>query len=360
MEKPGVRERPPAGFELSDYDYALAQELIAQRPAHRRDSSRLLVVDRRTGFLASHTFREIASFLSKGDLVVVNDTRVIPARLMGKRRTGGRVEVFLLRPWTNGCVSGRPRRYQALIKPLGRLRINEEIYFKGGFSCRILDAKNKIVEFGARRSGRVMEKVGLIPLPPYIRREPDASDRRRYQTVFAKHAGAVAAPTAGLHFTKNLLKKITKRGVRVASLTLHVNYGTFAPVRCLDIRAHKVEEEYYHIPAATVALIRQAKREKKRVFAVGTTVTRALETCADDILSSKSRGDLSGGSRLFIYPPFGFKVVDALITNFHLPRTSLLMLVAAFGGRDLVLEAYREAVRQRYRFYSYGDAMLIT
>ncbi|PIZ84942.1 MAG: tRNA preQ1(34) S-adenosylmethionine ribosyltransferase-isomerase QueA [Candidatus Omnitrophica bacterium CG_4_10_14_0_2_um_filter_44_9] len=341
-------------FQLSDFDYVLPSGLIAQYPAYRRGSSRLFVINRPTRRFEHHRFFDIVNFLSKGDLLVLNDTKVLRARLLGRRHSGGKVEVLLLAPQDKSY-----RRYRALIKPLSRLRKDEELLFDKGFSCRLTDPKEKIVEFQDARGPEVMEKIGLLPLPPYIERSPTLLDRRRYQTVFAKNEGAVAAPTAGLHFSKGLLVRLKEKGVEAAALTLHVNYATFSPVRSQDIRGHHMMPEYYEIPGETVARVRQAKKNRKRVVAVGTTVCKALEGRASDILADGGAFDLRGESRLFIYPTFSFKVVDSLITNFHLPRTSLLMLVSAFAGGDLISEAYREAVLKKYRFYSYGDVMLI-
>jgi len=340
-------------FKLSDFDYSLPQGLIAQAPSPRREHARLLVFDRSRNSLEHRRFCDIIAFLKKGDLLVLNDTRVIPARLLGRRLTGGRVELLLLRPASK-------KRYFALIKPLGRLKDGEEIFLDKGFSCRLLCAKDRIVAFDGADARRVMKKAGLLPLPPYIRRSPSVADDRRYQTVFAKKEGAVAAPTAGLHFTKRLLAAIRKKGVRLAYLTLHVNYATFSSVRSEDIRQHRLEPEYFEIPAGTAELLLRTKREGGRVFAVGTTVCKALEDSTSALLDNgKTSGRISRWSDFFIYPPFSFRVVDALVTNFHLPRTTLLMLVSAFAGRESIFAAYEEAVRERYRFYSYGDAMLI-
>lgn len=339
--------------KLSDFDYHLPGHLIAQRPVPgRRDRSSLLVVDRKTKTLRHHKFCDIISFLEPQDLLVLNDTKVLKARLWGRRKTGGRVEILLLRP------AGQ-EIYQALIRPLGRLKDGEEIFLDKGFSCRLLDAKNKLVGFDPPGAREVMERAGVLPLPPYIRRQPGRMDHRRYQTVFAASEGAVAAPTAGLHFTASLLSSIRKTGVSTAFLTLHVNYATFSPVRADDIRDHRMEPESFSLSSETVEEIRSAKKRGGRVFAVGTTVCKALETSASDILRDAPAAAIEGASSLFIHPPYRFKIADALITNFHLPRTTLLMLVSAFAGRGLIFEAYEEAVKKEYRFYSYGDAMLI-
>lgn len=337
---------------LSDYDYQLPEGLIAQEPTPRRDGSRLFVLSRQDRALQHARFFELVDFLEEGDLLVLNDTKVIPARLVGRRRSGGRVEILLLERLDG--VS-----YRALIKPLARLKPGEEIDV-GGHSCKLRDPKEKIVEFAEALSAGVLKKIGSLPLPPYIRRPPAPSDARRYQTVFARQPGAIAAPTAGLHFTKRLLARLTAKGVRVSTLTLHVNYATFAPVRSDDIRKHVVGAEDFDIPAVTVEAVREAKKKGRRVVAVGTTVVKALEESAAVLLGDEPARRISGESRLFIYPPFFFKIVDALVTNFHLPRTTLLMLVSAFAGYDFILQAYTEAVGQKYRFYSYGDAMLIS
>lgn len=338
-------------MRLSDYDYYLPEGLIAQKPAPKRDGSRLFVLSRRGRDQRHVRFFELVDFLEEGDLLVLNDTKVIPARLVGRRRSGGRVEILLLERLDE--VS-----YRALIKPLARIRRGEEIFLVG-HSCRLRDPKEKIVEFAEALSAGTLKKIGSLPLPPYIRRPASAADARRYQTVFAREEGAIAAPTAGLHFTKGLLARLSARGVRISALTLHVNYATFAPVRSDDISKHVLSAEDFEIPAATIQVVRETKKRGGRIVAVGTTVVKALEESADLLLGDEPARRISGQSRLFIYPPFSFKVVDALVTNFHLPRTTLLMLVSAFAGRDFMLQAYREAVGQKYRFYSYGDAMLI-
>ena len=343
-------------YKLSDFDYFLPKENIAQVPALRRDLSRLLVADRKEHSFKHRRFSDIVDYFKKGDLLVLNDTKVIPARLLGHRRTGGKVEVLLLELAVNS--KERPC-YRALIKPLSRLKNNETIFLEKGFSCRLADAKNKMITFDDQDALKIMRCIGRLPLPPYISRLPNASDRRRYQTIFAKEEGAVAAPTAGLHFTKRLLGELKKKGVGIAPLTLHVNYATFSPVRSEDIRKHRMHPERFSIPRRTVEVIRQTRKEGGRVFAVGTTVCKALEDSASFLGGLKESGPIHKESQLFIHPPFSFKVVDALITNFHLPRTSLLMLVAAFAGREFILKGYETALQAGYRFYSYGDAMLI-
>lgn len=344
-------------LRLSEFDYALPLELIAQKPCDRRDRSRLLVLDRATGGVRHQIFRDILQFLAPGDLLVLNDTRVVAARLMGRRKSGGKVEVFLLGRAPSG--ERGVDYFRALIRPLGRLNSGETIFFEKGFSCFLVDPKEKLVAFRGCSGEDVMKAVGQIPLPPYIRRSPTALDKRRYQTVFAKSDGAVASPTAGLHFTQPLLERLKKKGVRVALLTLHVNYATFATVQTEDVRRHRMTAEAFEVPAATSEAVRRAKRSGNRVVAVGTTACKALEDAAAEILGAGPVRRVARESRLFIYPSYSFKVADALITNFHLPRTTLVMLVAAFAGRDRLMKAYQEAVAMRYRFYSYGDAMFI-
>jgi S-adenosylmethionine:tRNA ribosyltransferase-isomerase len=347
-------------YSLGDYDYELPCELIAQKPIGRRDHSRLLRLERSTGQVSHHRFDEIAGFLSAGDVLVVNDTAVVKARLLGRKESGGRVEVFLL-DYAGGSRPSDPRRFscECLVKsskpakPGTRFFFGEdltgEVIAAGAGSCR--------VEFSSKGDFEAaLDRWGHVPLPPYIRRADEPRDRNAYQTVYAAVKGAVAAPTAGLHFTSELIRRLQDRQVAVVPITLHVGYGTFAPVRTEDIRDHRMHAERFTIPAATAEAAAAARATGKRVVAVGTTVVRTLEFAAD------AQGRLAAGSGscdLFIYPGFCFKGVDALITNFHLPKSTLLMLASAFAGRANVLNAYREAVRERYRFYSYGDAMLI-
>ncbi len=346
-------------LKLSDFDYELPQELIAQRPALRRSGSRLMVVRRSDNSIQHKRFCDIISYLKKGDLLVVNDTKVLPARVLGRRQSGGRVEILLLHRRPDLETNGHRWRYQALIKPLGRLKDAEEIILDRGIRCRLVSGRDKIVSFD-QDPDDIMRRIGEIPLPPYIRRPADASDRRRYQTIFARREGAVAAPTAGLHFTRALLARLKEKKVGWASVTLHVGPGTFVPVREEEVSRHRAAPEYFLISPAAAGAIRRAKERGGRIVAVGTTVCKALEDSATQILGGDPvRRPIAKWSDLFIYPSFTFRVIDALVTNFHLPRTSLLMLVSAFAGADLIREAYRRAVNERYRFYSYGDAMVI-
>jgi S-adenosylmethionine:tRNA ribosyltransferase-isomerase len=347
-------------YSLADYDYELPPELIAQEPAERRDHSRLLTLDRATGAVAHQRFDALARFLSPGDVLVVNDTAVVKARLLGRKESGGRVEVFLL-DYAGGRRQSDPGRFtcECLVRSSKPARVGTRLFFEPGLSATIIGAGDGTwqVEFsGDGDFDAVLERVGHVPLPPYIRRRDAPADRSAYQTVYAAERGAVAAPTAGLHFTPELIDELKARGVVMATITLHVGYGTFAPVRTEDIRVHRMHAERFAIPAATADAVHAAREQGHRVIAVGTTTVRTLEAAAD------ARGSVASGGgwcELFIYPGFRFRAVDAMITNFHLPKSTLLMLVSAFAGRERVLNAYREAVAARYRFYSYGDAMLI-
>lgn len=338
------------------YDYDLPPELVAQRPAERRADSRLLVLDRGSGATTHARFREIGSFLWAGDCLVLNDTRVFPARLLGRLPTGGRVELLLLRPLGEGdweCLA----RPTSKLRPGRVLRFGEEPWIEA-------EVRERLPEPGQLRVRltspcpliEALDAVGHIPLPPYIQRPDDALDRGRYQTVYAEHEGSVAAPTAGLHFEDELLADLASSGVRVARVTLHVGLGTFRPISAERVEDHTMHEEHYHIPEASARLIAETRAAGGRVVAVGTTVVRTLETAARE--DGRLRAG-EGDTRLFIRPGFEFQAVDALVTNFHLPRSSLLVLVSAFAGREHVLAAYREAVAERYRFFSYGDAMLL-
>jgi S-adenosylmethionine:tRNA ribosyltransferase-isomerase len=342
-------------FQLSDYDYELDEGRIAQIPAAQRDHSRLMVLERETGKYRHRRFYEISEFLAPGDLLVFNDTKVFPARLIGSKETGGRVEVFLLRDLGEN-------RWEVLIR--GRVSEGAVILLEEegrGTVEETLDDGKRVVRFTI--SGGLwayLERNGRVPLPPYIRRNGNERlsdlDRQRYQTVYSKRPGAVASPTAGLHFTEELLATLRDQGVHTAFLTLHVGYGTFKPVQSGDIRAHRMDREWYSIEEQTAAQVNKTLREGKRVIAVGTTTTRALESAEDD------SGTVPAGAsstNLFITPGRSFRVIGGLITNFHLPRSTLLMLVAAFAGKDRIDRAYREAIERGYRFYSYGDAMMI-
>ena len=364
-----MNSRIPQPYDISSYDYDLPEEMIAQSPAGKRDRSRLLVVDCRTKQMGDHLFCDITDFLEPGDLLVANNTKVFPARLLGRKETGGKVELLILEyPSTITKTDGHAENglREALVtgliksskrpKPQGRLIFSpeleglvEEIYPDGKVMVRLLFSGNL---------EDVLEKFGRTPLPPYIRREAEERpiDRDRYQTVFARETGAVAAPTAGLHLTEELLGKLREKEVGFCTVTLHVGYGTFAPVRVQDIREHRIHSEFLTVPAETARLINKTREEGHRIFAVGTTTVRALEFAADDSGQVRQR---RGWCDLYIYPGYRFKVVKNLITNFHLPRSSLLFMVSGLAGREWLLDCYRHAVKSGYRFFSYGDAMLI-
>jgi S-adenosylmethionine:tRNA ribosyltransferase-isomerase len=328
-------------LKLAEFDYPLPKELIAQYPLKKREEARLLIVDRKTGSISHGIFKDIHGFFKKNDLLVLNDTKVLHCRLMGKKVTGGRVEILLTHR-INGTT------FSCLVQP-SRTKVGEKIIFASGAITGSLSSRGQI-SF-KQPDADTIYNFGVVPLPPYIRRPPEDLDTIFYQTVYAKNEGALASPTAGLHFTQESLKQINSAGVNLAYVTLHVGLGTFRPVRCENIIEHKMEAEYFLVPDETIAKLNQVKVDKGRILAVGTTSLRALETYAT--------GRKEGNTDLFVYPGYKFALVDCLLTNFHLPMTTLLMLVCAFGGKELMLKAYQEAVDKKYRFYSYGDAMLI-
>ncbi len=353
-------------LEVADFDYHLPPDRIAQEPLPRRGDSRLMVLDRRSGRIEHRRFTELPGLMSAGDLLVLNDTRVIPARLRGRRAapgTGGRVEALLVERIETG-----PGRQTWLAMWKGVRREGDPVDFGSGLRGKVgREGEDGMVrldlwtETGTGEIGPAIESAGVMPVPPYIHREPgdphEKTDHERYQTVYATHPGAVAAPTAGLHFTPELLDKTRARGVTVETLTLHVGPGTFQPVRVSRVTEHRLQPERYEIPDRVARAVSDTRRRCGRVVAVGTTVTRALESRAGAGPGTVAPGE--GRCDLFIYPGYSFRVVDALVTNFHLPRSTLLMLVCAFAGRERALAAYARAVEQRYRFYSYGDAMFI-
>ena len=334
-------------MKLSDFGYILPQELIAQRPLLRRDQARLLIVDRKTQKISHDIFANVGDYLPKESLIILNDSKVIPARLFGRReKTAGEVEIFLLKKIDE-------HQYQTLLRPLKRLKTGEKIILNGSeLYAQIEDIPNRLVSFSVKNIESYLDKIGHMPLPLYIKRMDEPLDQTFYQTVYAKKDGSVAAPTAGLHFTKKLLAQFKKERHSIGYVTLHVNYATFKPVKEEDITRHKMHTEDYEISDKTLAQIKQAKENGQKIVAVGTTSCRVLETLANT-------GQLQGTTNLFIYPRYSFKMVDALITNFHFPFSTLLMLVYAFGGQNLVKKAYAEAMAKKYRFFSYGDAMVI-
>ena len=338
---------------LSDFDYNLPKELIAQYPADKRDASRMMVIDRKTGKISHEKFIDFPSYIKKGDIVVLNDTKVTNVRLIGRRRTGGRTEIFL-------TEKVEDNKFKALLKPSSRIREGDEVIFDDSkLKAWIITKKeaNNIVEFRCHGGnvGEELTRIGSVPLPPYVKRSAEPLDKDRYQTVYAKREGATAAPTAGLHFTEKTLDEITLKGTKLAYMTLHVNYGTFAPVKTEDITKHKMHSEEFELSKSAADDINNVKKNGGKIFAVGTTAVRVLEMCA----VGGNVEARSGKTDIFIYPPYEFKMVDVLLTNFHFPKSTLLMLVNAFAGRELMLKAYDEAIRERYRFFSYGDCMLI-
>jgi len=337
-----------------DFHFTLPQELIATEPPAARDSARLMTIDRSSGIVSETTVSSLPELLRPSDLLILNDTKVIPARLHGYKSTGGKVEIFLVR-----CLAGEGELWEALLRSSKSLLPGAVVTLPDGVSATVVSLgqeETRIISFaGTDDFFAWLDRNGAVPLPPYIKREPDERDRGRYQTVFAKERGAVAAPTAGLHFTESLLDKIKSKGVEVAAITLHVGLGTFMPVRTEDLREHRMHSERYSISPETVAAVERCRAAGGRVIAVGTTVARTLEYAAVGNIPQAGEGEAD----IFIYPGYEFKVVDALITNFHLPESTLLMLVCAFAGRERILDAYRRAVESGFRFYSYGDAMFI-
>lgn len=343
----------PDLYKTQSYDYILPEELIAQSPIEPRDASRLMVLRRNEGTVEHRRFRDIVEYLDPGDLLVANDTRVIPARLRGKKGSGGEVEIFLLAP-----LDEESKKWKALVKPGRRVRAGQLIFLNCGIRVVIesdLPEGIRVVSFPDEVDVMaLLKEFGEVPLPPYIRKKDLPFER--YQTVFAKNDGSVAAPTAGLHFTEALMASLRQKGVMLAWITLHVGLGTFRPVKVTDIKEHTMHAERYEIPPEVAEQIAKTKDKGRRVVAVGTTVVRCLESAA---LKNGSVMSGPGIASLFIYPGFQFHIVDALITNFHLPKSTLLMLVTAFAGYENIMKAYQIAVSERYRFFSFGDAMLI-
>jgi S-adenosylmethionine:tRNA ribosyltransferase-isomerase len=350
--------------KLSSFNYELPSELIAKYPAEERDKSRLMVVHRATGKIEHKIFRDVLSYFDEGDVMIFNNTKVFPARMYGKKeRTGSTIEVFLLRE-----LNAKARLWDVLVDPARKIRVGNKLYFedKNGnevLSAEVVDnttSRGRTLRFlfdGSDEEFRAtLARLGQTPLPVYIDREPEEIDRERYQTVYAKEEGAVAAPTAGLHFSRELLKRLELKGVQFAELTLHIGLGTFRTIEVEDLSKHKMEAEYFRISEESANIVNTAKKAGKKVCAIGTTVMRAIETAvsAEELLKP-----VEGWTNKFIYPPYDFHIANCMITNFHLPKSSVLIMVCAFGGTELIMDAYQEAVREKYRFYSYGDAMLI-
>lgn len=340
---------------ITDFNYDLPDELIAQEPLEKRENSRMLAINRLSQNWQDKHFYDFSEFLRKDDVIVLNNTKVVPARLLGNSETGAKIELFLVKELEKEV-------WETLARPARRLKIGKKVIFGDKLTAEVLEKTEEgrcLVKFSADGNfDEILDEIGKTPLPPYIKREKDSidEDRERYQTVFAQNRGAIAAPTAGLHFTPQILERIKNIGVTIAEITLHVGYGTFEPVRVDDLSKHSVMPEDCEISVETAKILSQAKSEKRRIIAIGTTTTRALES------SVSAEGEVLAGRRLAnltITPGYKFKVINGLLTNFHLPQSSLLVLVSTFAGHELIMNAYRHAVESKYRFYSYGDCMLI-
>ena len=340
-------------MKVSDFNYELPERLIAQHPYYKRDEARLMVLDRKQKKIEHKVFKDIINYLEPGDCLVINNTKVIPARLLGFKDTGAKIEFLLLKR-----IEGDT--WEAMVRPGHKLRPGTKVSFGNGIlKAEVLD----VLEGGNRKVvfeyegifNEILDKVGLMPLPPYIT-EATKEDQKKYQTVYAKYDGSAAAPTAGLHFTEELLKKIEEKGISIANVTLHVGIGTFRPVKVENVEEHEMHSEHFYIKQEDADKINKAKKEGHKVIAVGTTSCRVLESVSDENGMMKA---FEGDTNIFIYPGYKFKCVDELITNFHLPESTLIMLVSSLAGRDFILEAYNEAVKEEYKFFSFGDAMLI-
>lgn len=340
-------------MKVSDFDFYLPEELIAQHPLEKRDSSRLMILDKKTGGIKHKYFHDVIEYLNEGDTLVLNNTRVMPARLIGEKEgTGGKIEFLLLKR-----IQGD--KWECLAKPGKRAKIGQKFTFgEGKLTCTVVDIVaegNRIIEFSYEGIfEQVLDELGEMPLPPYITEKLE--DKERYQTVYSKEKGSAAAPTAGLHFTEELLQQIRAKGINIAYLTLHVGLGTFRPVKVEDINEHVMHSEYYVLDKENADIINKTKKNGNKIIAVGTTSTRTLETIGDENGFVREQ---SGWTNIFIYPGYKYKVIDELITNFHLPESTLIMLVSALAGKENVMNAYNEAVKEKYRFFSFGDSMLI-
>lgn len=341
---------------LSDFDYELPDELIAQHPTAKRDGSKLLIMDAQSGDVEHSKFANVVDSLKSGDVLILNNTKVFPSRLFARKdKTDTEIELFLLRELGNNL-------WETLVKPARKVRVGNKLVIEDKITCDVVDntvSGGRVVRFDKNGGDfySILDEVGKWPLPPYIIREANDEDKDRYQTVYAEHRGAVAAPTAGLHFTEALLKKAKAKGVEIHTVTLHVGLGTFRPVNVEDITKHQMDAEYFNVPEETVTAIKKAKTEGRRVIGVGTTVVRALESA---VMYPRELEPGDGWTNKFIYPPYIFRVVDGIITNFHQPKSTLLMLVSAFSSKEKILKAYKVAVENKYRFFSYGDAMFIS
>jgi S-adenosylmethionine:tRNA ribosyltransferase-isomerase len=347
-------------MKLSEFKFELPPELIALYPSENRDESRMMVIHKSTGKIEHRVFKDVIEYFDEGDVMVLNDTRVFPARLYGnKEKTGAKIEVFLLRELNKDM-----RLWDVLVDPARKIRVGNKLYFgEGELVAEVIDnttSRGRTIRFlydGTENEfSKVIDTLGETPLPKYIKRRVEPEDRERFQTIYAKHVGAVAAPTAGLHFTKQLIKRLEIKGLKICPVTLHIGLGTFRPVDVEDLTKHKMDSENFNVGQPTVDIVNNALSNKKRVCAVGTTSMRALESSVSASLKLKEN---SGWTDKFIFPPYDFKICNALISNFHMPESTLLMMGAAFGGFDLVMKAYQIAIKEEYRFFSYGDVMLI-
>ena len=342
-------------YKLGDFNYVLPKKHIAQNPAKRRDYSKLMIVHKDTGDIEHKKFHNIVDYMRKNDLLVLNNTKVFPARLFAtKDRTDAKVEVFLLRELSENL-------WEVMVRPARKVRIGNKLVFTPNLICDVIDntvSGGRVVRFEYEGDSfhDIIDKIGISPLPPYINRDADTNDKKRYQTVYASQRGAVAAPTAGLHFTDSLLEKAKNKGVKIETVTLHIGLGTFRPVQVEDLNRHQMDSEYFEVSPGTSMAINQARKRHRKIIAVGTSTVRALETIA---ISGFQVTPKRGWTDKFIYPPYEYKMVDKMITNFHTPQSTLLMMVSAFAGRKLIKKAYLEAKKHDYRFLSYGDAMII-
>ncbi len=348
-------------MKLSQFRFDLPLNLIAQNPAKRREDARMMVVHRHTGVIENKYFRDIIDYFDDKDAFVVNNTKVFPARMYGrKEKTGAKIEVFLLRE-----LNKPNRLWDVIVDPARKIRVGNKLYFgdQEELVAEVIDnttSRGRTIRFlweDSEESFRAMlEKLGETPLPKYIKRKPDEEDKERYQTVYAKHEGAVAAPTAGLHFSRELIKRLEIKGIRFAEVTLHTGLGTFRPIEVEDLSKHKMDAEYYNIDETACKIVNRAKEYGHRICSVGTTTMRALES---SFTAQKLLKPSEGWTNMFIHPPYDFNIADSLVTNFHLPKTSLLIMTCAFAGYDLAMEAYKKAIKDKYRFFSYGDALLV-
>jgi S-adenosylmethionine:tRNA ribosyltransferase-isomerase len=348
-------------MKLSQFKFDLPLNLIAQNPAKKREDSRLMVVDRKTGQMENKHFRDILDYFDDKDVFVVNNTKVFPARMYGrKEKTGAKIEVFLLRE-----LNKPNRLWDVIVDPARKIRVGNKLYFGDNdeLVAEVIDnttSRGRTIRFLWENSDeefrQMLEVLGETPLPKYIKRKPDEEDKERYQTVYAKHEGAVAAPTAGLHFSRELIKRLEIKGIRFAEITLHTGLGTFRPIEVEDLSKHKMDAEYYKIEENYCKIVNKAKLEGKRICSIGTTTMRAIES---SFTAEKLLKPSEGWTNHFIHPPYKFNIADSLVTNFHLPKTSLLIMTCAFAGYDLAMEVYKKAIKDKYRFFSYGDAMLI-